>query len=152
MSQSETHASPFQMVRDKHICSWYEMILHSSWNREGLAVTKCLGTIMLEKEKFIWLYVFRSFRVCWTWLLFGLFEVVHCGGRKLLTLWEPGNRDSGRAPDIPFKDPRSEIYFLPSRSNLLSFLPPPNTLLLVNQGFHWWDCRRGAILYPNCDK
>lgn len=66
MSQSETHASPFQMVRDKHICSWVEMILHSSWNREGLAVTKCLGTIMLEKEKFIWLYVFRSFRV---WLL-----------------------------------------------------------------------------------
>lgn len=115
--------------------------------------TKCLGTMMVEKEKFIWLLCLGALGYgCWTWLLFGLFEVVHYGGRKLLTLWQPGNRDSGRAPDIPFKDPRSEIYFLPSRSNLLSFLPPPNTLLLANQGFHWWDCQRGAILYPNCDK
>lgn len=66
MSKSETYGSPFQMVRDKHICSWDEMILHSSRNREDLAVTKCLGTIMLEEEKFIWLYVFGGFRV---WLL-----------------------------------------------------------------------------------
>lgn len=93
MSKSETHISLFQMVRDKHICSWDEMILHFSWNREGLAVTKCLGTIMLEEENFIWLYGMVAEHGC----CLDYFEVVLYAGRKLLTLWQPGNRDSGRA-------------------------------------------------------
>lgn len=67
MPQSETHASPFQTVRDKHICSWVEMILHSSWNREGLSVPdKMPGNNDVRKRKVYLASVFRSIRV---WLL-----------------------------------------------------------------------------------
>lgn len=49
-----------------------------------------------------------------------------------------GNQETetAKGSNTPLKGSRSELYFLPSRSYLLSFLPPPNMLLLVDQGFH----------------